>query len=573
MVLTLVMWAYIHCFNCSLGLMLYNLLSNIFGWKFTKVPAYLLSLFGLCFLTGYLAIYSLFAPINVITHLTLIIPLAFYAVKRKAVFKLFLQPRLSFSKTEFLFLLLPVLIIVLNLLYLNTLPVLHTDSGLYHIQAIKWPQYYPVVPGIGNLLSQIGYNSSFFLWSAFFSGVSLTSQPIYALNSYLVLLLTVTGLTLFRAAFTKDKSKMAYSIFPVILCGLIPIIFDRAIASPTPDIALTVILAFIFTIQIYQLGKSGKEINAFETLTLVLLVLTAFTIKISVAPIAGVLLYLIFTEQVKLSKQWVMLVAASGLFIFGPWFIRNIIQTGYLVYPFPYLDIFTVDWKVPMPIVLDEMNMIKSFAKEGANDWQRVLQTSFWVWVKSWYSYQSTYYKFILAGAALSPLFMVILGYLKREAPGFTNLYKKLLALWFIYYAGFLFWLYFVPSIRFGVTFIYLSLLIPIIFVLQGTISKYSAFVYVLGITIILGLGLNQLRDLVHFLRFQPAVIQARLMYQEYHPVPALAPVKVSHVNVWRPVKELVCWDAPIPCTYHLVKGLELRGKDLASGFRIKSKE
>ncbi|EMO63800.1 hypothetical protein LEP1GSC133_1179, partial [Leptospira borgpetersenii serovar Pomona str. 200901868] len=33
------------------------------------------------------------------------------------------------------------------------------DSGLYHIQSIKWIQEYSVVPGLANLHGRFGFNS------------------------------------------------------------------------------------------------------------------------------------------------------------------------------------------------------------------------------------------------------------------------------------------------------------------------------------------------------------------------------------------------------------------------------
>jgi hypothetical protein len=42
-------------------------------------------------------------------------------------------------------------------------PTEHYDTGLYGAQAVRWFTTYPLVPGLGNLLAQLGFNSSIFL--------------------------------------------------------------------------------------------------------------------------------------------------------------------------------------------------------------------------------------------------------------------------------------------------------------------------------------------------------------------------------------------------------------------------
>src|SRR5713226_8642698 len=42
----------------------------------------------------------------------------------------------------------------------------HYDTGLYGAQAVRWFITCPLVPGLGNLLGQFGFNSSVFLWIA-----------------------------------------------------------------------------------------------------------------------------------------------------------------------------------------------------------------------------------------------------------------------------------------------------------------------------------------------------------------------------------------------------------------------
>src|SRR6267142_2319549 len=45
-------------------------------------------------------------------------------------------------------------------------PTEHYDTGLYGAQAIRWFSAYPLLPGLGNVIGQLGFNSSIFLCMA-----------------------------------------------------------------------------------------------------------------------------------------------------------------------------------------------------------------------------------------------------------------------------------------------------------------------------------------------------------------------------------------------------------------------
>ena len=48
------------------------------------------------------------------------------------------------------------------------------DSGLYHLNAIRWTNEYPLVPGLGNLHGRLAFNSSFFTYVA-----ALNLDPLF----------------------------------------------------------------------------------------------------------------------------------------------------------------------------------------------------------------------------------------------------------------------------------------------------------------------------------------------------------------------------------------------------------
>ncbi|MDB5263063.1 MAG: hypothetical protein JWQ14_2344 [Adhaeribacter sp.] len=572
MVFVFIVWVYIFCSSCSLGLILFNVTRKIFAWETTHPPVYMLSLVGLSILAGYLSIYNLFAPINIITHISLLLIILIYSFFHSSVYKVFFRQFWGYSKLYYTVWLVLGFIFILDLLYLNTLVVKNIDSRFYHIQSIKWMQSYPVIPGIGNLLTHIGFHSNFFLWSAFFSVADLFKQPVYALNSYLFLLLGGTAINMLLRETIQKNGKIVYSLFPVALFCLLLHFFSSWISSPTPDIAAMIFLALIFTNLLFYTVNPEKKDSGFNALAIMLFIFTAITIKLSVLPVAGILLYLIYFRQIKINKQWILLITGAFIFIMGPWFAHNVIQTGYLIFPFPAIDIFSFDWKIPLVIAIAEKNMIKAFAIEGEHDWQRILQIPFLQWFPTWFSYHSMVYKVIIIGAACSPFLMIFLGRRLRHKRLTDENYEKILALWLIQFLGFAFWLYSAPSLRFGLVFIYLSFFIPVFIMLEELLSNRKKGIAVGVLVILSGLGLNLLRDPIHFVRYQPDILKARFIYPENPPVPSLEKINLASISIWKPTKGFICWDAPIPCSYLVVKGLELRGPTITDGFRINKK-
>jgi len=61
------------------------------------------------------------------------------------------------------------LLCLLIVLEIATQRANNPDTGIYHAQAIRWIETYPVVPGLGNLHTRFAYNSSWLVANALFS--------------------------------------------------------------------------------------------------------------------------------------------------------------------------------------------------------------------------------------------------------------------------------------------------------------------------------------------------------------------------------------------------------------------
>lgn len=60
----------------------------------------------------------------------------------------------------------------------------HTDTGIYHAQAIRWYEEYGLVKGLGNLQQHFAYNSAYLAYAAAFSMKWLVGQSLHGTNGF-----------------------------------------------------------------------------------------------------------------------------------------------------------------------------------------------------------------------------------------------------------------------------------------------------------------------------------------------------------------------------------------------------
>jgi hypothetical protein len=126
---------------------------------------------GFAIVGAILSIISLWFPLTAYTLLSLlvfsIIFLLFEYIKEGQI-RLFTTIKQKIKSLPLLYKILIVLLFVVLLLY-SLLPPLGYDTGLYHWQAMKWLESYPVVPGLGNIHGRFAFNSNALLLHSVFS--------------------------------------------------------------------------------------------------------------------------------------------------------------------------------------------------------------------------------------------------------------------------------------------------------------------------------------------------------------------------------------------------------------------
>ena len=326
--------------------------------------------------------------------------------------------------------------------------IIHYDTGLYHAQSIRWLEEYGVVKGLGNLHCRLAYNSSSFALSALYSMAFLGGQSYHCAAGFLAWILAkvcleVIGALRKRRLHTGDFARVMGIYYLVN-------IFDEMV-SPASDYFM-VLLAFYIVIRFLELAECEvKEILPYALLCVLGVFL--MTVKLSAALILLLVIYpayyLIRGNRWKETTVYLALGIVTAL----PFFIRNVLLSGWLVYPFTQIDLFRVAWKIPKGMADYDAKEIQVWGR-GYTDVTRY-DISVREWLPDWFRSLAGSDKLLVAAAvvSLSVLFVYGLGMLC----GWWHRRPGILIVQVTVAASFVFWLFTSPLIRYGCVYVYLT--------------------------------------------------------------------------------------------------------------------
>ncbi|MCM1189404.1 MAG: hypothetical protein NC541_08925 [bacterium] len=386
MILIAVSWLWIGISALCVGYAMLSLLNKLTGYA--KLDMDMVLLTGICFLTVYAEFFSLVYKVGAAaTVLLLCIVLAVAFLMRKSFWQ-YIRNMISKLRTEKTALVLGVGGAIVVLVLITSGDILHYDTGLYHAQSIRWIEEYGVVRGLGNLHNRLAYNSSVFCLQALFSMKFLVNQSLHSVNGFITMLLLSYGVLSVKA-FRQRR----FFVSDFLRLGLIIFLNDPqnylAVSSSGSD-HLALGLVFYILIKWISLWEDKEEQEA-PYAYLCLLALFDVSVKLSAAMIVLLMLY----PAVKLIKQKKRVEIGcyifAGFIIILPFLIRNVMISGYLLYPYPELDLFDVDWKMPAYTLTFDRNEIKVWGW-GLNN-VRLFDTPFREWFVFWYGNLSRFLK------------------------------------------------------------------------------------------------------------------------------------------------------------------------------------
>lgn len=442
MVSVLLIWIYMIITCYVTGYTVLKILALKRGYRIRRESSYLYA--GIVTVTVYAQFFSIFYKVGLLANLILLIicGICVCVFFRDFSDKLHTM-RLTITPVKAGV----VLLLFLLFAYGTSTGIIHYDTGLYHAQSIRWIEEYGVIKGLGNLHSRLAYNSAAFCLSALYSFSFLSRQSFHCCAGFLAFLLALTC----GEAFSKNREKkLKLSDFARVL-GIyyLLIIFDEMI-SPASDYFM-VLCVFYIVIRWLDLLEEGEKSYVPYGL-LCIMGVCVVTFKLS----GALILLLTLKPAVQMIREKrgkeILLYMGAGVLTLLPFLIRNVILSGWLLYPFTFVDLFDVPFKIPKGMADYDSKEIQVFGR-GYSDVTRY-EEPITAWFQDW-------------AASLDPvnlvfLILAFLGFLLFTGFAVYGIKKrkKEMAEYLLVMGTmgicFLFWLTSAPLIRYGCVYLWL---------------------------------------------------------------------------------------------------------------------
>ena len=400
---------------------------------------------GVAAVTVYAQIFSIFAGVGLVANFVLLFICGWciWICRRELPEQLY-----AFRQTFTLGKAIVALLLFVLFAYGASRGIIHYDTGLYHAQSIRWIEELGVVPGLGNLHSRLAYNSSAFCLSALYSMAFLGGQSYHCCAGFLAFLL---ALVCTQAFYRRRPARPLLSDFArVIAVYYLLNVFDEMV-SPASDYFMVLL---VFYIVIRWLELTEREENSYlPYAVLCIMCVCVLTVKLS----GALLLLLTLKPAVMMIRENrikdILKFLCLGITTVLPFLARNVILSGWLVYPFTAIDLFNFDFKIPKGMADYDAREIQVWGR-GLKD-VAAYDDPVWQWLPQWIRGLDNTDKLFLVLAASGVLILLFLIL-------YTIVWRRWELLSFLHIVGtlsacFLFWLLSAPLIRYGCVFLWLT--------------------------------------------------------------------------------------------------------------------
>lgn len=321
---------------------------------------------GILFVTIYAQLFSLFYKVGALACTCLFcleaLAVVLYAVLHKK--KRLQRRKLPLSLCGAWIVLLAVLAVTIRYAVQTTW---HYDTGLYHAQAIQWIEKYGAVLGLGNLHERFAYNSSFMVLQALYSlgWFWENGQSLHTLNSFLA----VMGLTYAIASMGiwREKHFQQADLFRcVMICC---IVYGRMeISSCGTDMWALMLVIYLCIKWAELIGAEEETLD----LRCFLCVVSVYAVTVKLSAATSLVLVVWPVVYLLKNRDWKRIAGycGAGLAAAVPFLIRNVILSGYLVYPMTSIDLFQVDWKMSKALAKKDKEMIILYGRVAHMSWR-----------------------------------------------------------------------------------------------------------------------------------------------------------------------------------------------------------
>lgn len=457
--------------------------------------------------------------------------------------------------------------IMLIIAFYSSRGIMHSDTSMYHAQAIRWYEEYGLAIGQVNLQTHFGYNSACFAFEALFSMGFLGWRPFHCTTGFIAVLLCIWAVKRLAGFFSHEKHMQDMCCVAILLYALVN---ACGFMSPASDYMTMFVAIYLFARWAEEIERGSKDIRAFAMLSVLAVYLT--TLKLS----AGLCVLLVVFPLVYLVKEknWkdIGKYLLMGILVLIPFLIRNVLISGWLLYPFPAIDLFNVDWKLPVSEVERDSAFIKIWARGVCIGDKNLVNMPMSEWVPIWWEYQERYAQMLVLTNFLS-LFLgatIFVHKLVKKIKMDWNL--SLLIVVIIIDA--IAWFILAPFIRYGLAFL---LTLPLLIVGVWFKKEESSFYKVIsGATVIL-MTLIVLPYIDHYFTDDMVFLKQRLrdnfyLVQKDYEAGEMYELDIDGLTVYCPAHGEATGYYAFPSSAYsdMPQNMELRGEGIKDGFRPK---
>lgn len=321
------------------------------------------------------------------------------------------------------------------------------DTGLYHIQATKWIQESPIIFGIANIHTRLGFNNILYNLAA----ITEVSNLFPHIRSFIS-----NEIMIFFALFTSFSAIFRMQFHSFHLC-FVALGFIWVWASISHALGLYAegimgIFGYIiigFILFIFEQAKQDSQNQ--DKFFLIAFILSFFSVYIKISGICLILSVIVAFAYIYglswKSLKKLTLMCFISILCGIPWALKGICLSGAVAYPAGIFYFEFLPWAVDNAKRIDEVLSIHNWPKVGgAENPQELLATGEWMgyWLKNFVLINS--YKPGLFLASLGLLCFFVLLYFKPSRQKLKQ-YTWILCTLIL---GIVFWFFSAPDPRFG---------------------------------------------------------------------------------------------------------------------------
>ena len=352
-------------------------ISEINDFKNIKLAVF--GIFGLLIISVIGNLANFFVPLNLLFSIIIfLVGAILFSINFKKIFN-------RYGKSE-------IVIIIVLFVFLSFIPFNWNnlyDTGLYHMQSVKWLNESVAPLGLANLHVRLGFNSSWFTIAAIVeTPLLLKESPLFITNAIIMFFYGSAG---FLTFFGKIKEKKFLFSDYFLIFTIIPWLRKTPynMASQAPDLPVLMITLFVIYLLICFFEK--RENNYLYAFILVIFSLFAVTIKLTASlllpgSISAFIYYIIsagknciYSNSEKLNSKkslYYKKLISTFFIILATWVARGIVLSGCIAYPSSIGYFKSLKWAV------NPTNVISFWARQDPVSPEKVLGN--WDWLKPW---------------------------------------------------------------------------------------------------------------------------------------------------------------------------------------------